>query len=220
MCAVTPLRILVADDHDIVREGMRRLLEARADWRVCGEASTGREAVERARQLKPDLVILDITMPELNGLEAARQILQALPRTEVLILTMHESEEMARQVLAVGVHGYVLKSDAGRELEAAVEAIAQGKPYFTPRVSQMVLEGYLKSQGPGSRPASLGHLTAREREVVQLVAEGKGNKEVAARLGISVKTAETHRGNIMRKLNLHSVTELVHYAVRNKIIQA
>jgi DNA-binding NarL/FixJ family response regulator len=217
---VKPVRILVADDHDVVRQGLRALLETQKSWQVCAEAATGREAVERARREKPDVVVLDITMPELNGLEAARQILQALPHTEIVILTMHESEEMARQVLAVGVHGYVLKSDAARELVAAVEALAEHKPYFTTRVSQMVLEGYLKSEASG--PAALPRfrrLTAREREVVQLLAEGKSNKEVAARLGISVKTAETHRGNIMRKLNLHSVAELVHYAVRNQIVQ-
>ena len=214
-----PVRILVADDHDIVRQGLRALLEAQAGWEVCGEAATGREAVERARHEKPDVVVLDVSMPELNGLEAARQILQALPRTEILILTMHESEEMARQVLSVGVHGYVLKSDAARELVSAVEALAQHKPYFTTRISQMVLEGYLKSEAGAELQPRFGRLTAREREVVQLLAEGNSNKEVAVRLGISVKTAEAHRGNIMRKLNLHSVAELVHYAVRNQIVQ-
>ena len=220
MCAVKPLRILIADDHDVVREGLRVLLQARPGWEVCAEAKTGREAVEQARQLKPDVVVLDVSMPELNGLEAARQILRAVPRTEILILTMHESEELARQVLAVGVRGYVLKSDAGRELLAAVEALAEHKPHFTPRISRMVLEGYLRSEGGPPPPGLLaGRLTPREREVVQLLAEGKSNKEVAARLGISVKTAEAHRGNIMRKLNLHSVTELVHYAVRNQIVQ-
>ena len=215
-----PVRILVADDHDIVRQGLRALLESRPGWEVCGEAATGREAVERARQGKPDVVVLDVSMPELNGLEAARQILQVLPRTEILILTMHESEEMARQVLGVGVRGYVLKSDAARELVSAVEALAEHKPYLTPRVSQMVLEGYLRGEG-GLPPAGslAGRLTPREREVVQLLAEGKSNKEVAIRLGISVKTAEAHRGNIMRKLNLHSVAELVHYALRNQIVQ-
>jgi len=216
---VKPVRILVADDHDIVRQGLRVLLESRAGWEVCAEAATGREAVERTRHEKPDVVVLDVSMPELNGLEAARQILQALPRTEILILTMHESEEMARQVLAVGVHGYVLKSDAARELVSAVAALAEHKPYFTTRVSQMVLEGYLKSEAGAELQPRFGRLTAREREVVQLLAEGKSNKEVAVRLGISVKTAEAHRGNIMRKLNLHSVAELVHYAVRNQIVQ-
>src|SRR3970282_730175 len=167
---------------------------------------------------KPDVVVLDVSMPELNGLEAARQILRAVPRTEILLLTMHESEELARQVVAV--RGYVLKADAGRELLAAVEALAEHKPHFTPRISRMVLEGYLRSEGgPTPRGLLASRLTPREREVVQLLAEGKSNKEVAARLGISVKTAEAHRGNIMRKLNLHSVTELVDYAVRNQIVQ-
>ena len=213
------LRILLADDHEVVRRGLRAVLEAHPGWKVCGEAATGREAVEQARQLKPDVVVLDISMPELNGLEAARQILRSVPRAEVLMLTMHDAEELARQVVEAGVRGYVLKSDAGRELLAAVESLAQHKPYFTARVSQMVLEGYLQggASAAGLHPES--RLTAREREVVQLLAEGRTNKEVATRLGISVKTAETHRANVMRKLNLHSVTELVRYAVRNRMVQ-
>lgn len=214
------VRILLADDHDVVRQGLRALLESRDGWEVCGEAATGREAVALTKRLKPDLVVLDISMPELNGLEAARHILRAVPRVEVLMLTMHESEEMAREALAAGVRGYVLKSDAARQLLAAVEALAEHKPYFTPRVSQMVLNGYMRASEaakPGRLSRSL--LTSRERELVQLLAEGRSNKEAAASLGISVKTVETHRGNVMRKLGMHSVADLVHYAIRNKMIE-
>lgn len=214
------LRILVADDHPVVRQGLRSILEAQPGWEVSAEATTGREAVQKAKQLKPDVVVLDISMPELNGLDAARQILKVAPRTEVLILTMHESEELVREVLDAGARGYVLKSDAGRDLVAAVEALRQHKPYFTSRVSELVLEGYLKG-GPRVEQAGAtrSRLTPREREIVQLLAEGKSNKEVAVVLGISVKTAETHRTNIMRKLDLHSLSDLVRYAIRNKIVQ-
>lgn len=211
-----PLRILLADDHALVREGLRRLLEAREGWVVCGEAATGREVIQKARELRPDLIVLDISMPELNGIEAARQVMKSLPRVEVLILTMHESEQMAAQLLAAGVRGYVLKSDAGSELVAAVEALARHEPHFTPRIAQWVLEGYLQGQ-PAAK--AVRSLTKREAEVAQLLAEGKANKEVAVALGVSVKTAETHRANIMRKLNLHSLADLVHYAIRNQIIQ-
>ncbi len=216
-----PLRILVADDHEVVRRGLRAVLEAHPGWEVCGEAVTGREALEKARQLKPDVVVMDIGMRELNGLEATRQVLKALPTTEVLILTMHESEQVVREVLDAGARGYVLKTDAGRDLVAAVDALSQHRPFFTSRVAEMVLEGYLKE---GSRAeegkTSPSRLTPREREVVQLLAEGNSNKEVASRLGISVKTVEAHRANIMRKLGLDSLSDLVRYAIRNKIIEA
>lgn len=213
------LRILVADDHAVVRLGLRVLLESHAGWQVCTEAANGREAVESIRRSKPDVAVLDISMPELNGLETARQIRKLSPRTEILILTMHDSEEIAREVLEIGARGYLLKSDADRELVAAVEALEKHKPYFTTSVSQLVLESYLR---PGSRtrrrqPTSL---TPREREIVQLLAEGKTNKEVASKLGLSVKTVETHRANIMRKLNLGSFGDLVRYAIRNKIVEA
>jgi DNA-binding NarL/FixJ family response regulator len=216
-----PLRILVADDHEVVRRGLRALLQARPGWEVCGEAASGREAVERARELRPDIAILDITMPELNGLEAARRILRVAPRTQVLILTMHDSDELVQEVLATGARGYVLKSDAGRDLVAAVEALAEGRPFFTARVADLVLSGYLRgSAAPARREPPARRLTGREREVLQLLAEGRTNKEVAALLAISVKTVETHRANIMRKLNLHSISELVHYAIRNRMINA
>jgi len=213
------IRILVADDHEVVRRGLRTLLEAQPGWEVAGEAATGREALEMTKQLKPEVVLLDITMPELNGLEATRQILKALPKTEVLILTMHESEQLVREVLKAGARGYVLKSDAGRDLVAAVDCVSRHKPFFTSTVAQMILEGYLKVASQAADLAAPGErLTPREREIVQLLAEGKCNKEVAHALSISVKTAETHRANIMRKLNLHSLSDLVHYAIRNKIV--
>jgi DNA-binding NarL/FixJ family response regulator len=212
---VSALRILLADDHEIVRRGLKDLLEAEAGWQIVGEATTGREAVAKAKLLKPDVAILDIRMPELNGLEATRQIRQALPRTEILILTMSDSEQLARTVLEAGAHGYLLKSDAGRDLVVAVDSLRQHRPFFTSEIARMVLQGFLKLGNSGV--AAGDPLTGREREIVQLLAEGKSNKEVAAVLSISVKTAETHRSNIMRKLDLHSTSDLVHYAVRNGI---
>jgi DNA-binding NarL/FixJ family response regulator len=215
-------RILVADDHEVVRHGLRVLLEAQPGWQVCGEAITGREAVQQVKQLKPDLVVLDITMPDLNGLEALRQILKAAPRTQVLVLTVHESDEVVHRVLAAGARGYLLKSDAGRDLVAAVEALSQRKSFFTPRVAERVLEGYLKGNGKAkkqeeSAKAVDDSLTQREREIIQLLAEGRSTKEVATHLSISIHTAVTHRANIMRKLNIHSVSDLVRYAIRNNL---
>jgi DNA-binding NarL/FixJ family response regulator len=208
------LRIMLADDHEMVRQGLRAVIEEQRGWEVCGEARTGREAVDKARELKPDVVVMDFTMPELNGMEATRQIRAALPRTTVLILTMHESEELIPEVLAAGALGYMLKSDAGTELVDAIQSLAAQKPYFTSKVSTMVLKGYLN---PATRESPV--LTPREREIVQLVAEGRSTKEVADKLKISPKTADTHRTNIMRKLNLHSVSELVRYAIRNKLVE-
>jgi DNA-binding NarL/FixJ family response regulator len=202
----------------VVRRGLRALLEGQPGWQVCAEAADGREVVEKAAELKPDVVVLDIAMPNLNGLEATRQLLKLNPRTKVLILTLHDSDQVIHEVLGAGASGFLLKTDAARDLVSAVEALRQNKTYFTSRVASMVLNGYLKG-GPGamvSRPT--GPLTAREREIVQLLAEGKSSKEVACVLGLSVKTAETHRSNIMRKLDLHSVSELVLYAVRNNIV--
>lgn len=214
------LRILVADDHEVVREGVRGLVQTRPDWTVCGEATNGREAVEQAGRLAPDVVILDIAMPELNGLEAARRIRKASPRTEVLILTMHRSEELVRQVLAAGARGYLLKSDAGRDLLAAVDAVADHRPFLTPSVAEQVVRGYLAGDAAASESGpSESELTAREREVVQLLAEGKSNKEIATRLDIQTKTVETHRANVMRKLGLHGLSDLVHYAIRNRIVE-
>jgi len=218
------LRILIADDHEVARRGIHSLLESHTGWEVCGEARDGREAVELALRLKPDLILLDIGMPNLNGLEAARQILAASPDLAILILTMHDSDHTVREVLRAGARGFLLKSDAGRDLVAAVEALQTQRTFFTTRVSQMVLEGYLDRDGGheiGNREnieMSNDILTAREREVIQLLAEGRTSKEVAVTLNLSVKTAETHRTNLMRKLGLHSVADLTRYAVRNGIV--
>ncbi len=213
-------RIFIADDHEVVRKGLISLLQAQPDWQVCGEAADGREAVEKASELKPDIVILDVGMPSLNGLEATRQILKSNPAARILILTLHDSDSVVREVLSAGARGFLLKSDAARDLVAAVEALRRDKTYFTSKVAAMVLEGYLKG-GTVPSPAPIGRnrLTPREREIVQLLAEGKSTKEVAVALGLSVKTAETHRSNIMRKLQIHSVSDLVLYAVRNNIVQ-
>src|SRR5437588_4034174 len=213
-------RILVADDHEVVRRGLCALLQAQPDWEICGEANDGREALEKAQKLKPDVVILDIGMPSLNGLEATRQILKSNPQTKVLILTLHDSDQVVREVLNAGARGFLLKSDAARDLVAAVEGLRRDKTYFSCKVAAMVLEGYLKNGTPSAAPVppSRSLLTPREREIVQLLAEGKSTKEVAVALGLSVKTAETHRSNIMRKLELHSVSDLVLYAVRNNIV--
>jgi DNA-binding NarL/FixJ family response regulator len=223
------LRILIADDHEVARHGIRALLEAHAGWEICAEAQDGREAVELAASLNPHLVLMDIGMPNLNGLEAARQILASSPDTPILILTMHDSDHVVREVLRAGARGFLLKSDAGRDLLAAVEALQMNRTFFTTKVSQMVLEGYLDRETPenGAEAAenknkeedSAAILTGREREVIQLLAEGKTSKEVAVALHLSVKTAETHRTNLMRKLNLHSVADLTRYAVRNGIVQ-
>jgi len=213
------LRILLADDHDVVRRGLRSLVEAQAGWEVCGEAATGREAVEKAGRLRPHVVIMDITMPELNGLEATRQIRKAVPETQVLVLTVHESEELLAEALRAGAHGCMLKSDAGRELVSAIEALSQGKPFFTSKVAGILLSGQRGFAASSDTVDFAGpHLSAREREVIQLLAEGKSNKEVATLLNLSVKTVQAHRANIMRKLNLHSLGQLIHYAVRNGII--
>jgi DNA-binding NarL/FixJ family response regulator len=212
-------RILVADDHEIVRRGICSLLSNRSGWELCAEAGNGREAVEKAKELRPDLVILDLHMPSLNGLEAARQILRDNPQQRILVLTITDSEQMAQELLRVGAKGYVLKSDAATDLINAVEALQLNRTFFNSGIEQMVLEGYLNGGGPSlTHICGLSNLTSREREVLQLLAEGKTTKEVAVALGLSVKTAETHRSNVMRKLDLHSVSELVLYAVRNDII--
>jgi DNA-binding NarL/FixJ family response regulator len=215
---VSLLRILIADDHEVARKGIRSLLESRPGWEVCGEARDGREAVESAAKLRPDVLLLDIGMPNLNGLDATRQILTVIPNARILILTVHDTEQVVREVLAAGARGYVLKSDAGRDLVTAVEALQYRRTFFTSRVAQMMLDGYLR---PHTENDGSGHgvLTPREREVIQLVAEGKSTKEVATALSLSVKTAETHRTNLMRKLDLHSVAALTLYAVRNGIVQ-
>ena len=211
------LRILVVDDHAVVRRGVRSLLESHEGWEVCGEATTGRDAVEQSRRLRPDVVVMDLSLPELNGLDATRQILKDAPDSEVLVLTMHHSEELARDVLRAGARGYVLKSDADENLIAAVDSLRQHKPFLTSTVTDFVLGDYVRRDAAQENVAVA--LTAREREIIQLVAEGQSNKEAASTLGIRVKTIETHRANIMRKLRLHSVSDLVRYAIRNKIVQ-
>lgn len=216
------LRILVADDHDIIRRGLKQLLTAHAGWEVIAEAKTGREAVTLAEQWKPEIVVMDLSMPDLNGLEAARRIKKQLPRTEIVILTLHFSDQLVREIVESGVRAYIMKSDADKDLVSAVEALSNHRSFFTARAADMLLDGFCRPSAAASDPQTVmrNRLTSREREIVQLLAEGKSSKEVAVALGISVKTAETHRANIMRKLELHSVSELVRYAVRNQIIEA
>lgn len=212
------VRILIADDHDIVRRGMRPLIESEWGWEICGEARDGREAITMAEKLKPDVVVLDVAMPEMNGVDVARQIRKSLPNTEVLAFTGTESETLVHQLFAAGARGCVLKSDAGEHLIPAIKALCAHQPYFGSRVAQVVFDSYLKG-GLQQDAAAPGGLSAREREIVQLLAEGKSNKEVATLLDISIKTAETHRAQIMRKLGFTAFSELVRYAVRNHIVQ-
>jgi DNA-binding NarL/FixJ family response regulator len=216
MCAVS---LLIADDHEVVRRGIRALIQEQPGWRIAAEANDGRDAVNKANEFQPDVAILDITMPSLNGLDAAKQIAELSPRTKVLILTIHESDQLSRKALDVGVRGYILKSDAAFDLITAVSSLLSNKTFFTPKVAQMVLNAYL-GKGPRASEDAPLQITAREREIVQLLAEGKSSKEVASGLDISAKTVETHRSNILRKLHFHSVTELVRYAVRNHIVEA
>jgi DNA-binding NarL/FixJ family response regulator len=213
------LRILVVDDHAVVRRGVRALLESREGWEVCGEATTGRDAVEQSRQLRPDVVVMDLSLPGLNGLDATRQILKDAPDTEVLVLTMHHSEELARDVLQAGARGYVLKNDADENLLAAVDSLRQHKPFLTSAVTEFMLDDYLRRGAGPLDDVAPATVTAREREIIQLIAEGQSNKQAAATLGVSVKTIEAHRANIMRKLRLRSVSDLVRYAIRNRIVQ-
>jgi DNA-binding NarL/FixJ family response regulator len=213
------VRVLLADDHDIVRRGLRDMIEQQPGWQVCAEATNGRQAVELALQERPDIAMLDLSMPELNGLEATRQIRKELPGTEVLIFTMHETEQLVREVVLAGARGYVLKSDGAQHLAAAMEALAHHRPFFTSKVSETILTGFLEHGRQSDEQASSGALTAREREIVQLLAEGRSNRDVANTLVISIKTVETHRAAIMRKLGINSIVELVHYAVRNKLVE-
>jgi DNA-binding NarL/FixJ family response regulator len=215
------LRILLADDHEIVRRGLCSLLQKHDGWEVCGEASDGAEAIAMAQQLKPDVIIVDIGMPRLNGLDTTRQLLQMDPRFKVIVLTITDSDQIIREALNAGARGFILKSDAARDLVSAVEALQSKRMFFTPRVNDLVLAGFLDKGHVTSRNEvpNLPVLTAREREVTQLLAEGKSSKEVAIVLNLSTKTVETHRSNIMRKLSLHSIRDLVVYAIKNNIIQ-
>jgi DNA-binding NarL/FixJ family response regulator len=212
------LRILIADDHEVVRRGLTTLLSSPPGWVVCAEAKDGRDAIALAGQHRPDIVVMDIVMPGLNGLEATRKIRKMLPKTEVVILSLHYSDQLVREVVDAGARAYVLKSDASRDLLNAVEALANRRSFFTSGASEVLIDGFCNP--PATQvPLKRKSLSAREREIVQLLAEGKSSKEVGVALGISIKTAETHRSNIMRKLEMHSVSELVRYAVKSHMIE-
>ena len=213
------VRCLVVDDHAAVREGVKMILTRDREITVIGESGSGDGAVEMADKRRPDVVVMDLSLPTLNGLDATRQILKDTPDTEVLVLTMHHSEELARDVLQAGARGYVLKSDADENLIAAVDSLRQRKPFLTSAVTEFVLDDYVRRGDAAQDDLAPVAVTAREREIIQLVAEGQSNKKAAATLGISVKTIEAHRANIMRKLHLRSVSDLVRYAIRNKIVQ-
>jgi len=213
--------ILTADDHAVVRRGLRELLETHANWKVVAEESTGREAVDKATKLRPDVALLDISMPDLNGLDAAALIRKSSPDTRILILTMHSNEELIKKAVTAGARGYILKSDAEHDLITAVDCILRGNTFFTSAASEMILDnlrGTSRHAG-AAEPTEGERLTPREREVVQLLAEGRSNKEVAAVLDISTRTVENHRAKIMEKLRLHSLSELVRYAIRNKMVE-
>jgi DNA-binding NarL/FixJ family response regulator len=211
-------RILLADDHPVFRLGLCSLLGSHEGWEICGEANDGREAVEKCKQLKPDLLILDICMPRLNGVDAARQVLRHNPGQRILVVTDVGSDQVIRDCLEAGVRGWVFKSDGSADLTTAVEGLQRHRSTFSSRVSDLILDGYLQPHRAAPAVALPPRLTFREREVVQLVGEGKTSKDIATMLGMSLKTAETHRSNIMLKLKLHSTVELVLYAVRNEII--
>jgi DNA-binding NarL/FixJ family response regulator len=215
--AAKALRILIADDHELVRQGIRGILKAHRGWKIVGEAVDGEAAIQKARTLRPDIVILDITMP-MDGLEATRQIVHTMPDTKVLVLSMHESDQMVRRALESGAQGYVLKSDLAAHLVKAVVELSHGRSFLTPKVSEIVLRGFLKVE---KEPARFQRAdirpSPREIEIIHLLAEGRGNKEVASLLGITVRTVETHRANILHKLGLSSLRELIQYAIRNEI---
>ena len=215
------LRLLLADDHQVVRAGLRCLLEGQPGWEVVAEASDGREAVAKAIETRPDVALLDIGMPDLNGLEAAHQIIQSLPRTKIVMLTVHDSEAMIHKVLAAGARGYLFKTDVARDLVAAITAVHADDTFFTARVSEIILASF-KNNAVGTETCAspYGRLTPRQSEIVRLLTEGLSTKEVAALLKISIKTAETHRANLMRRLNCHSISEVVRYALRNQIVEA
>jgi DNA-binding NarL/FixJ family response regulator len=215
--ALPELKILIADDHELVRRGIRSLLEKEPGWKIVAEAANGHELLDKARELKPDIVVVDIAMPLLNGLEASRRLKKILPEAKILILTMHDSQQMARSVLDAGALGYVTKSEAARDLILAIEALRQNRTFFASHLQQVILES-MRDGPPPSKERSAECLTSRQREIVQLLAEGKSSKEIAAILSLSVKTVETHRANIMKRLSCHSVSDLVIFAVRNEIV--
>jgi DNA-binding NarL/FixJ family response regulator len=215
-----PVRILIADDHDLFRRGVKALLQSHAGWEICGEARTGSDAVNQAKELMPDVVILDMRMPDLNGLEAARRIRIASKDTEILILSISWSDELIREIIEAGARGYVLKSDADNDLIAGVEALAAHEPFFTRRAGEAI-QSELDTDEPVRKIPKLlrDRLTSREREVLRLLGQGIRCKEIGSVLGISVKTAETHRANLMRKLDLHSMGDVARYALRNQVIE-
>lgn len=217
----TTLRILIADDHEVMRDGTRGLIERQPGWEVCGMAGTGREAVAQAIRLQPNIVIMDMSMPDLNGLDAAIQIKRRLPRTEILIFTAHETDELIREVFEAGAKSYIFKSEAHHFLVDAIRSLSEHKPFFTSKVSEVLFAEMLsRSCATPQATQTSRRLTPREREIVQLLAEGNSNKKVAGVLGISIRTAETHRASVLRKLNLDSLASLVRYAIRNNIIEA
>ena len=213
------IRVLIADDHLVMRRGLRAIVESIDGWSVCGEAQTGREAVDMTAKLKPEIVVMDVTMPELNGLEATRQIKKQHPQVEVLMFTGLETEELVHQVFEAGARSYLLKTAGRDQLETALRSLAAHKPFFTNEVGEILFAKFLHGKNAVAEEGG-GRLTDREREIVQLLAEGSSNKEVADKLGISVKTAETHRAAIMKKLKLSAFSELVRYAIRNHIVSA
>jgi DNA-binding NarL/FixJ family response regulator len=215
-----PLQILVADDHEVVRAGLQALIEHERGWEVCAIAVNGRQAVDAAKRLKPEVIVLDLTMPELNGLDALRQIKRALPSTEVMVFSAYHSEEVIEQVFEAGAKSYIQKSEAGRHLVAAIKSLAEHRPFFTPEISQILFRKFFSARASKKQSGLEHSLTAREREIVRLLAEGHSNKQVASCLGVSIRTAETHRATLMRKLDLDSLAALVRYAIRNSIIEA
>jgi len=212
---MTRTKILIADDHEIVRRGIRHALETNPDWEVIAEAANGREAVEMADRLHPQIAVLDLSMPEMNGLEAIRRILSASPEVRILVLSIHDSDTLIHEVLASGAKGYLLKSDAARDLLSAVQSLIDGRTFFTAKVSQALLDNFLNGGAPRRVVEERSRLTPREQEIVRLVADSRTNKEIATLLNISVRTVETHRSNIMEKLGIHSVSDLIMYAIRN-----
>jgi two-component system response regulator NreC len=208
------IRILLADDHAVVRQGFKMILAAQPDMEIVGEAANGREAVELAEQLRPDVVVMDVSMPELNGIEATRRLASSVPHARVVALSMHKDSVYVREILRAGARGYLLKDSGAADLVAAIRAVASGESYLSPAVANAVLDDYRRH---ATNPIDL--LTSREREVLQMLAEGKTNKEIAGVLNLSVYTVDAHRGRIMEKLNLHSIGELVRFAVRNGLIE-
>jgi len=213
------VRIVLADDHTIVRQGLRKVLEERSDWEVVAEAGDGREAVQLCEQHRPDVVILDVAMPLLNGIEATRQITKRLPNTRVLVLSMHADEAYVTQILKAGATGYLLKDSADVDLFKAVEEAAKGRSFFSPAIARLMLDDYRRQLTDKGVSDRYEMLSDREREILQLVAEAKANKEIAALLNVSTSTVETHRAHIMEKLDLHSAAEIVLYAVRRGVIR-